>query len=122
MKRSLFVALLFLFAVTSARPDGTVTTPANIAPASWKIASLNMSNGAGNDVAGASITVYYFDAGGVNIVQTSIILLTGAELTSFLTTIESPVGGETGTAAKKFRQRVTSWLVANGKITNVTPE
>jgi hypothetical protein len=122
MKRTLFAAVLFLVITVSARPDGTVTTPTNNPPTSWKIARIEMNDGAvATDVAGVLITIYYFDAG-LNVVQTTQITLTSAELTSFLTTIESPVSGETGTPVKKYRQRVTSWLVANGKISNVTSE
>ncbi|HMJ83687.1 MAG TPA: hypothetical protein VK504_10995 [Vicinamibacterales bacterium] len=121
--RSLALVVLATLLASSVYADGTVTTPANVAPASWKIASVAMSTGSGNDTAGVAIIVYYFDGSG-NLLpnQTQTISLTSAEITSFLTTIESPVAGESGSVVKKYRQRMTSWLVANGKITNVTPE
>ncbi len=119
-KLALILALLFSFGMLA---DGTITTPTNVAPASWKIAAINMTTGAATDPAGISVTVYYFDGGGTQLPnQTQTIALTPAEIASFLTTIESPVAGESGTSVKRFRQRVTSWLVANNKISNVTPE
>jgi hypothetical protein len=120
--REFGVALVLAMSLTwPLLADGTVTTPTNIAPTTWKIASVNMVTGSGGDTPGVTITLHYFDASPA-LVQTTQILLTNAEIASFFTTTNSAVAGESGTAVKRYRQRVTKWLVDNGKITNVTPE
>lgn len=113
--------LLSLVLAATLAADGTVTVPQNIAPASWKIAQIEMQNGAGTDIPLVRIVLYYFDAQAV-IVRRDSILLAGAEISSFITVTNSPVTGESGSAVKRYRQRVTKWLIDNGKITNVTPE
>jgi len=118
---------LILFTVLclslNALADGTVTTPANVAPASWKIAAINMTTGATGDIPSVTIVIYWFDSTArILHSETQAIILTSSEITSFLATVESPVVGESGSVVKKYRQRVTAWLVANGKISNVTPE
>lgn len=120
----LAMLLIVVLLSVAAYGDGTVTAPSNVAPASWKIAFLCMANGSlPSETAGVSITIYYYDAAGNYLpTQNQVLSLTAAEVVSLLTTVESPVSGEAGTSVKKFRQRVTNWLIANGKIANVTPE
>lgn len=113
--------LLSLTLATLALADGTVTTPANVAPSSWKIAAVHEITGANTDLAGVTISIYYFDASS-NLVQSTNINLTSAEILSFVTMTNSAVAGESGSQIKRRRQRVTKWLIDNGKISNVTPE
>jgi len=125
MKRILVWAMLALVVVLSVPlfADGTVTTPISVTATSWKIGNVSMSTGAVDGPAGISITIFYFDgAGNILSSQTQVVILTNAEIVSFLSTVESSVPGESGSSVKRFRQRVTAWLVANNKITNVTPE
>jgi hypothetical protein len=120
-KLSVCLVVLFFITTLSVYADGTVTTPGNVAPTTWAIANIHMINGVGGDVGGISITIYYFDSS-LNKVRTEVIELSGAEFTSFFTTTNSPVAGESGSQIKRYRMRVTKWLTDNNKITNVTPE
>lgn len=120
--RKLLLLLLLVVLTPSISADGTVTTPGNISPTSWKLASISMITGSGGDLPSVTITIHYFVNGATVPAQTVSIALTSAEISSFATTMNSPVAGESGTAVKRYRQRVTSWLITNGKISNVTPE
>lgn len=123
MKARMFLSALLL-ATLSVLADGIVTTPPSVAPTSWKIASVTEITGASaTDLAGITIVIYYFDASGRLLTgETQTVSLTTAEIVSFLTTTNAAVAGESGSSVKRRRQRVTKWLVDNGKITNVTPE
>jgi hypothetical protein len=101
--------------------DGTITTPTNISPTTWGIAQVQEIAGLAGDVAGIFITIYNFDAGGVKR-STDFVTLTGAEVVTYFTTINSPVAGESGSQIKRHRMRVTKVLTDLGKVTNVTPE
>lgn len=120
MRRFAIAAALLLFATVSFA-DGTITTPANITPTSWKIAAVHMVTGSGGDLPSVTIAIHYFNDSAA-LVQTANITLTSAEISSFVTVTNSAVAGESGTAVKRYRQRVSRWLIDNGKITNVTPE
>lgn len=115
------LAVAQLLWLNTAQADGTVTTPQNIAPTTWGVANVNMTAGLSGDQAGVVVTIYYFD-GSSNLVKVDRIGLTAAEVVSFLTMTNSPVAGESGSVVKKYRMRVTKWLIDNNKITNVTPE
>lgn len=117
-----FALLLSLAVASLTFADGTITTPENIAPTTWKIAGVYMTTGSGGDVPVVTIVIHYFASGSTSPDAVTAINLTGAEIASFATTIIAPVAGESGSSAKKYRQRVTAWLLANNKITNVTPE
>lgn len=122
------LAFCFLLVAATAFADGTVTTPVNVTSQTWKIGTFQVSTGAdaaagAGGAAGATIVIYFFDGSGNHIRSLdAVITLTGAELLSLNTTMLSPVAGESGSDAKKWRQRITFWLTTNGKITNVTPE
>lgn len=118
--RALSLVLVLLFAFAAAG-DGTVTDTVSVAPATWKIASIRMQTGSNGEAAGVWISIHYLDSLS-RLVQESTIYLTPAEVSSFITVTNSAVTGESGTAVKRYRQRVTKWLIDNGKIANVTPE
>lgn len=122
---SLFALLLAVAA--SALADGTITTPVNNAPTTWKIAQAHFVNGSGGEANYIEIVVHQIAASGA-IVQTNVITVTAAaELNSFLAQQETAVAGEpAGTTlanrAKRLRMRWTKWLIDNGKVTNFSAE
>lgn len=119
---SIVLAALLAIVVTAyVIADGTVTTPVAVHSATWQIASVVERTGSGGDVAGVSVTIYFFDGGG-NVVQRQTHSLTGPEIVTFMTTTNSAVAGESGSQIKRRRQRVTKALIDLGKISNVTPE
>lgn len=127
MKRRRLPLLAFLVAILTAAvalflvADGTVTVPVQVQSTRWEIASVNEVAGAGGDVAGVAVTVYYFSATNA-LVERATHNLTGAEIVTFMTVTNSPVVGESGSQIKRRRQRVTKALIDLGKISNVTPE
>lgn len=116
-----FICALLISIAGSMLADGSVTVPANIAPTTWGIAEVRITAGLGGDSPAIRVTIYYFDAAPM-LVRTDVVLVTNSEVVSLITAINNPAAGESGSQVKRFRQRITKWLVDNGKITNVTPE
>lgn len=128
MKKSIAIAVLVISLTSrSITADGTVTTPVSNPATSWRIASVQTNNGVGALNPSIVISVAYLDAS-LAIVRIDAISITSlTEIDSLCAQLETAAAGEDatnnpGANIKRYRQRLTKWLVDNSKITNVTPE
>lgn len=131
MKKLLAVIVVVaavLCAAFAIMADGIVTTPVNNPATSFKIVGVVTSTGAtGQAPPSVVISIVYLDAQSAIVRIDTIMITSPFEIDSLCSQLETSFEGEdvsdtAGVHIKRYRQRLTKWLVDNGKITNVTPE